>query len=111
MYWQGLWFVPRGWFTSRGVLFIARRKVLTTAKSYGRATLYVSWDATVAIPMTALPAISQIKGLVRQRHFDMSVAKMRRELAHDVFFAVDQKRAPCAGLLLPGQQFSLVGMG
>jgi len=36
---------------------------------------------------------------------------MRCELPHDVVFAVDKERAFCTGLLLPGQQFSLVGMG
>src|ERR1019366_3967479 len=47
------------------------------------------------------PAISQLKSLIRQRHFDISVAEMRCELPHDVFFAVDEKRTLCTSLLLP----------
>ena len=57
------------------------------------------------------PAISQLKNLIRQRHFDIGVAEMRCELAHDIFFAVDEKRTLCTGLLLPSQQFGFVGMG
>jgi hypothetical protein len=41
----------------------------------------------------------------------MSVAKMRRELPHDVFVAMDQKRTLCAGLLLPGQPQSRPVLG
>ena len=36
---------------------------------------------------------------------------MRRELPHDAFFAVNEKRTLCAGFLLPRQQLSFVGMG
>ena len=36
---------------------------------------------------------------------------MRCELVHAAFFAIDKERTPCAGLLLPSQQFSLAGMG
>jgi hypothetical protein len=58
-----------------------------------------------------LPSISQRKSLIRQRHYDLGVAEMRRELLHGVFFAVDEKRTLCTGLLLPSQQFGCVGMG
>ena len=49
--------------------------------------------------------------MIRLRHFDLSVGKVRRELVHGVFFAVNEECTLCAGLLLPGQQFGLVGMG
>src|ERR1700731_2905915 len=54
---------------------------------------------------------SQLKNLIRRRHFDASVGKMCRKLPHDVFFAVNKERTFCAGLLLPSQQLRLVGMG
>src|SRR5664279_5148075 len=41
----------------------------------------------------------------------MSVGKMCCELFHGVVFAVNKKRAFRAGLLLPLQQLSFVGMG
>src|ERR1700730_2448702 len=54
---------------------------------------------------------SQVERLIRLRHFDASVEKMCSELAHGVFFAVNKKRTLCTGLLLPSQQFRLVGVG
>src|ERR1700722_10234121 len=54
---------------------------------------------------------SQVERLIRPRHFDASVEKMCSELAHGVFFAVNKKRTLCTGLLLPSQQFRLVGVG
>ena len=36
---------------------------------------------------------------------------MCRELPHGIFFAMNKKRTFRAGLLLPSQQFRLVGMG
>src|SRR5579859_6820884 len=54
---------------------------------------------------------SQVKHLIRPRHFDTSVDKMCSELAHGVFFAVNKERTFCAGLLLPSQQLRLVGVG
>ena len=41
----------------------------------------------------------------------MGVAKMCRELPHDVLFAVNKERTFRAGLFLPRQQFGFVGMG
>jgi len=54
---------------------------------------------------------SQLENLIRCRHFDASVGKMCRELPQDVFFAVNEERSFCAGLLLPSQQLRLVGIG
>jgi hypothetical protein len=31
MYWQGLWFAPRDWFTSRGVFFCDGRELKTSS--------------------------------------------------------------------------------
>src|ERR1035438_5227829 len=53
----------------------------------------------------------KFKDLIRLRHFDTSVGKMRRKLPHDVFFAVNKKRTLRAGLFLPRQQLGFVGMG
>src|SRR5664279_1105640 len=56
-------------------------------------------------------ASSQLKNLIRLRHFDASVKKMCPELPHGVFFAVDKECTFRAGLLLPSQQLRLVGVG
>ena len=45
------------------------------------------------------------------RHFDASIGKSCRELLHGVFVTVNKKRSLRTGLLLPCQEFSLVGMG
>src|SRR5664280_593223 len=55
-------------------------------------------------------ASSQLKNLIRLRHFDASVNKMCRKLLHGVFFAMDKECTFRAGLLLPRQQLRLVGM-
>jgi hypothetical protein len=56
-------------------------------------------------------AASQFKRLIQHRHFDVGIAKMRRELGHAVLLAVDEKNAVRAGLFLPSQQFGLIGVG
>src|ERR1039457_632864 len=53
----------------------------------------------------------KFKDLIRPRHFDTSAGKMCRELPHDVLFAVNKERTFRAGLFLPRQQLSFVGMG
>jgi hypothetical protein len=51
---------------------------------------------------------SQVKHLIRPRHFDARVDKVCRELAHRVFFAVNKERTFCASLLLPSKRLRLV---
>src|SRR5450759_2648016 len=48
-------------------------------------------------------ASSELKNLIRLRHFDASVNKMCRKLLHGVFFAVDKECTFRAGLLLPSE--------
>jgi len=55
-------------------------------------------------------ASSQLKNLIRLRHFNASIGKMSRKLLYGVFFAVDKERMFRSGPLLPSQQLRLVGM-
>jgi hypothetical protein len=91
---------PNTGLVTHSIRCIRRRRPETAQTKY--------IDRKLSVLIT--PPSSQLKNLIRPRHFDASVDKICRELPHDVFFAVNKERTFCACLLLPSQQLRLVGM-
>jgi hypothetical protein len=102
-----------GLLTSRGlrIAFAYPRNWNFSASRIGRPDHLFARSENWA-PDEHCPGVSsQLKNLIRLRHFDASAGKMCRELLHDVPFAVNEEGTFRAGLLLPSQQLRLIGMG
>ncbi len=68
-------------------------------------------DRRTELTSTGSLATLQFKTLILQWLFNLGIDKISLELVHAIFFAMNEESTPCTGLLLPGQQFSLIGMG
>src|SRR6202022_4128337 len=50
----------------------------------------------------------QFEFLVRRRHFNRTGTELCRKLLHGRLFAMNEERAPCSRLLVPGNKLALV---